>query len=89
MIFSRSSLCSNGLITGNLNAIILNVFVEQVTRNDEGDDSDKGCDEQLPRPEVAPEEETDEGERRAHNATHRLGTEVQDKPRQETAETDE
>lgn len=46
--------------------------------DDQGDDGDKGCNEQLQRPEVTLEEETDEGERRADDAAHRLGTETQD-----------
>lgn len=53
--------------------------------DDQGDDGDKGCNEQLQRPEVTLEEETDEGERRADNAAHRLGTETQDDTREETA----
>lgn len=55
----------------------------------QGDDGDEGGDEKLPRPEVALEEEGLERKDGADNAAHRLGTEVQDKPRQETAETDE
>ena len=53
------------------------------------DDGDEGGDEQLPRPQVALEEEGHERKDGADDAAHRLGPEVQDKPRQETAETDE
>ena len=52
------------------------VSAEQMSGDDEGDDHSDGCNKQLPRPEVALEEERHGGERRCDDATDGLRTEV-------------
>ena len=63
--------------------------MEQVPGDNQGDDGDEGSDEQLPRPEVALQEERNGGEKGADDAADGLRSEMQDNTRHETAKADE
>ena len=65
------------------------VAAEEVAGDDERQDGHEDRDEQLPRPEVVLEEETDKREHGAQDATDRLRTEVEDESRHQATETDE
>lgn len=54
-----------------------------MSRNNQSDDSNNGSNEQLPRPQIALKEKTDERERCAYDATYGLGPEAQDDTRNE------
>lgn len=60
--------------------------MKHVSRDNQGHNGDKGGDKQLPMPQIALKEEGDEGKDGADDAAHRLGTEMQDDTRHETAE---
>lgn len=62
---------------------------EQVSGNNQGYRCDKRCDEHLPRPQIALEEEGYGREGRGNDATDDLGSEVEDDARHETAHTAE
>ena len=63
--------------------------MEQMTRNNQGDDGDDGSYEELPRPEVALKEEGCEREGGSNDATNNLRSEAQDDTRDETTHADE
>ena len=64
-------------------------MIKQMSRDDEGDDRDKGDNQQLPMPYVSMEEETGKRQGGADKTTYRLWAKTQDKTCHETADADE
>ena len=60
-----------------------------MTRNNQSDNGDNGCDEQLPRPLVPLKEKCKECHYHADDTAYRLGTKVKDDASHETSKGNE
>ena len=76
IIFSRSSLCNRGLMTGNLKDIVFDVIFELMSGNNQGKDGNYGGNKKLPRPEVVLDKEAGKCHHTGNDAANGHGTEA-------------
>ncbi len=76
-------------MTGNLNAMVLEIIVKHMSGDNQGDDGDDGSDQQLPGPQVALEEVGGKSHDGSDDTTDNLRPEAQDDARDEATQTDD